>query len=207
MHGRKIKIGIGLVAAATAAIALFPANAQADYAPAPRDVVGVGSDTLQALGDFAADGSYVADPGYNSTGNKYKFISIDATADANTRLAYGPAAVTALARPTGARRPRPRLWPGHRRGIGTGNSGSPDTTADRSAVHAQPDRGAARRPEPGAAPQRLRRGLQAAQRRHHHARARRSATAARLRHRQLLAGVVGAQNEQQRQLRQHHRRH
>jgi PBP superfamily domain len=49
----------------------------------------VGSDTLQQLGDFVADGDFLGDLGYNSAGNKNKFISIDATADANTRLAYG----------------------------------------------------------------------------------------------------------------------
>jgi hypothetical protein len=134
MHGRKIKIGIGLVAAVAAAMALFPAMAQADYAPASKDVVGVGSDTLQALTDFAADGSYVADPGYNGSGNKNKFISFDATADANTRLAYGPAggngAGTNAANAAGtlASTTPNGCGPGTGAAIATGNATSPDTT-------------------------------------------------------------------------------
>ncbi|MDT4893938.1 MAG: hypothetical protein QOE97_2973 [Pseudonocardiales bacterium] len=90
MVGRKFTLGMGMVVAAAATVALFPAtNAVADYAPTSNDVVGVGSDTLQQLGDFVADGDFTGNPGYNSAGNKNKFISIDATADANTRLSYG----------------------------------------------------------------------------------------------------------------------
>lgn len=90
MVGRKIKIGTGVVASLAATMLAFPSSAFADYGPSTRDVVGVGSDTLQQLGDFVADGAYTGTPGYNSAGNSNKFISIDATADANTRLAYGP---------------------------------------------------------------------------------------------------------------------
>lgn len=90
MIGRKIRIGTGMVAALTASMLVFPTSALADYGPTTGDVVGVGSDTVQQLGDFVADGDFTGNPGYNSTGNKNKFISIDATADANTRLAYGP---------------------------------------------------------------------------------------------------------------------
>jgi hypothetical protein len=96
MHARSLKIGAGVLAAVAAGAIAFPTSAFADYAPAPHDVVGTGSDTLQALGDFVADGSYVADGGYNGAGNKYKFISVDATADANTRLAYGPGGANAF---------------------------------------------------------------------------------------------------------------
>jgi ABC-type phosphate transport system substrate-binding protein len=88
MIGKTIKIGTGLVAAAAAAITFFPSNAYADYAPSSGDVVGVGSDTLQQLGDFVADG-FGSLGGYNTSGNINKFVSLDATADANTRLAYG----------------------------------------------------------------------------------------------------------------------
>ncbi|MCU1657297.1 MAG: hypothetical protein JWO57_1953, partial [Pseudonocardiales bacterium] len=42
------------------------------------------------LGDFVADGDFTGNGGYNSLGNANKFISVDATADANTRLAYSP---------------------------------------------------------------------------------------------------------------------
>ena len=64
--------------------------ASADYAPVTKDVVGVGSDTLQYLVDFVADGDNAGDLGYNSIGNKFKLVNIDATADANARLSYGP---------------------------------------------------------------------------------------------------------------------
>lgn len=90
MASRKVKVGTALAAAVAASVALFPTAAYADYGPTGNDVVGVGSDTLQQLGDFVADGDFLGDPGYNSLGNANKFISIDATADANTRLAYGP---------------------------------------------------------------------------------------------------------------------
>lgn len=122
MHAR-IKIGTGALAAAAAAILVFPAAANADYAPGPKDVVGVGSDTLQALVDFVADGSYAADPGYNGTGLKYKFISIDATADANTRLAYGPGGANGF----GTNNAVEGCGPGTGGGIGTGNATSQDT--------------------------------------------------------------------------------
>ena len=73
--------------------ALLPAvtasrPAQADYAPEAHDVVGVGSSILQYGLDFGADGDPLGDPGYNSIGNAYKLVSIDATADANGRAAY-----------------------------------------------------------------------------------------------------------------------
>src|SRR5207247_2171736 len=53
------------------------------------DVVCVGSDTVQYRGDFVADGDQNAHAGFNSSGPRYKFVNIDATADANARLAYG----------------------------------------------------------------------------------------------------------------------
>lgn len=103
MVARTIKIGTGLVAALTAGMLMYPGSAYADYAPTSGDVVGVGSDTLQQLGDFVADGDFTGNVGYNTAGNKNKFISIDATADANTRLAYGTGGlgdkVTALCAP------------------------------------------------------------------------------------------------------------
>lgn len=90
MVGRKITVGGVVLAAVAASMAFFPTSAVADYGPTQNDVVGVGSDTLQQLADFVADGDFTGNSGYNSLGNKNKFISIDATADANTRLAYGP---------------------------------------------------------------------------------------------------------------------
>jgi ABC-type phosphate transport system substrate-binding protein len=107
MQARKLSVGIGVVAMAMTALALMPATAYADYAPSSNDVVGVGSDTLQAGIDFVADGDHLGDSGYNA-GKRNKFISIDATADANTRLAYSPQGVsdnsaTACAPGTGAK--------------------------------------------------------------------------------------------------------
>jgi ABC-type phosphate transport system substrate-binding protein len=115
MRARKLSVGIGVVAAAMSALALMPTAAYADYAPSGTDVVGVGSDTLQAGIDFVADGDHLGDPGYDA-GKRNKFISIDATADANTRLAYSPQGVGAGA--TAAANP---CAPGTGATQGTGN--------------------------------------------------------------------------------------
>jgi hypothetical protein len=85
----KIGMAVATVVAAVLPIALWAGPAGADYAPNKGDVVGVGSDTLQYMMDFLADGDAYGDNGYNQLGNKYKVVSIDATADANARLAYG----------------------------------------------------------------------------------------------------------------------
>jgi hypothetical protein len=90
---KRVRWSIGLVAAFTtlAAITLsaLPAQAaQADYAPGPDDIVGVGSDTSQYVVDFADDGDPEGDPGFNSAGGAYKVVSFDATADSNARAAY-----------------------------------------------------------------------------------------------------------------------
>ena len=61
----------------------------ADYAPSAGDVVGVGSDTVQYASDFAADGDHLGDVGYNGLGNLNHLVNLDATPDANARLAYG----------------------------------------------------------------------------------------------------------------------
>ncbi|MGP8182144.1 MAG: substrate-binding domain-containing protein [Acidimicrobiales bacterium] len=86
-------IRLGLTAATVVAtvlpLGLFAGPAFADYAPSGKDVVGVGSDTLQYMFDFLADGDAYGTTGYNVLGNKYKLVSFDATADANARLAYG----------------------------------------------------------------------------------------------------------------------
>ena len=89
MRFTRFVAGVGGVAAISACLTLLPSSAFADYGPTQNDVVGVGSDTIQAAGDFIADGDYVGDAGYNTAGNLNKFINLDATADANTRLAYG----------------------------------------------------------------------------------------------------------------------
>src|SRR5882672_545381 len=66
---------------------LFAGVARADYGPSSYDpntgkgdVVCVGSDTLQFLGNFLADGSAFGKAGYNSNGAKHdKLVSLDAT--------------------------------------------------------------------------------------------------------------------------------
>ena len=59
----------------------------ADPAPSSNDVVGVGSDTLQYMLDFGADGDFNSNPGYNA-GKLSRLISFDATPDANARAGY-----------------------------------------------------------------------------------------------------------------------
>jgi hypothetical protein len=82
---------LGIVGSGVCALALTLASpAFADYAPRPLDVVGVGSDTVQNINDFVADGDPFGDgAGYNGAGNKYKMVSFDATPDANDRAGYG----------------------------------------------------------------------------------------------------------------------
>src|SRR5262249_28097738 len=92
----RTRMSVSLAAACTVlgAIGLsvggaLPAQAApADYQPTALDVVGVGSDTLQFIVDFGADGDPSGDTGYNSAGNLYKLVSLDATADSNARFAY-----------------------------------------------------------------------------------------------------------------------
>jgi hypothetical protein len=63
-------------------------SARADYAPAPGDLVGVGSGLVQSALDFGDDGDTDGDSGYNDAGNLLKVVSFDATADANGRVSY-----------------------------------------------------------------------------------------------------------------------
>jgi hypothetical protein len=87
---KPVKLGLVATTALAAALPLVAVHpAFADYAPSKSDVVGVGSDTLQYMLDFLADGDAFADPGYNATLNKFKLVSVDAIPDANARLAYG----------------------------------------------------------------------------------------------------------------------
>jgi hypothetical protein len=95
MQHRMLKVSVAGAGALIMALG-FAGPALADWAPQPGDVVGVGSDTLQYAGDFVADGSYNALPGYNSALNKFAVVNFDATPDANARLAYGPNGVGTL---------------------------------------------------------------------------------------------------------------
>jgi hypothetical protein len=90
MQHRKLKVGLATATTVAASLVLVAQPAFADYAPVAKDVVGVGSDTVQYASDFIADGDFLGDPGYNDAGNKFKVINFDATPDANARLAYGP---------------------------------------------------------------------------------------------------------------------
>jgi ABC-type phosphate transport system substrate-binding protein len=86
----KAKIGIaGLGAIAMTLAATVPA--MADYEPGPNDIVGVGGDTPQFAFQFLSDGesfTHPASTGENSTGNSYKLVTFNATADGNARNAY-----------------------------------------------------------------------------------------------------------------------
>jgi ABC-type phosphate transport system substrate-binding protein len=93
MRYGRLKAGLAIAGTLVGVVGMATQPAFADYAPTNKDVVGVGSDTLQYLVDFAADGDQLGDPGYNTGGNKFKLINFDATADANARLAYGPQGV------------------------------------------------------------------------------------------------------------------
>jgi ABC-type phosphate transport system substrate-binding protein len=85
---RRIK-KIGIAGAGACALVLgLVSPAFADYAPGSGDVVGVGSDTVQNIMDFVADGDQNSDGGYNTTGNINKLVSFDATPDSNDRAGY-----------------------------------------------------------------------------------------------------------------------
>ena len=87
---------VALAAAVVGGVGIAMAGpAVADYGPAPLDIVGAGSDTVQNIMNFVADGKG-ATPGYNTTGNFYKLVSIDATGDANDRTLYGSNSTTPL---------------------------------------------------------------------------------------------------------------
>jgi ABC-type phosphate transport system substrate-binding protein len=64
------------------------APAHADIAPGSTDIVGVGSDTVQNMANFLADGDPTFSSGVNSTVSKNRLFSFDATPDANDRAGY-----------------------------------------------------------------------------------------------------------------------
>jgi ABC-type phosphate transport system substrate-binding protein len=123
MRSKKLSVGLGVFGAVTASLCLISTSAFADYAPTTSDVVGVGSDTVQAAANFVFDGDFTGNSGYNSIGNPNKAISFDATADANTRLAYSPQGVgnTPTVPTTNA------CAPGTGATVGTGNANSTHT--------------------------------------------------------------------------------
>jgi ABC-type phosphate transport system substrate-binding protein len=85
---RRKTVGAGLVALATAStLALSHAPAEADFSPQPKDVVTTGSDIIQNSFNFLADG-YHEFPGYNTAGNRYRFVNFDSSGDAQGRSAF-----------------------------------------------------------------------------------------------------------------------
>jgi ABC-type phosphate transport system substrate-binding protein len=80
-------IGLTAVAASLLAVAgALPANA--DYAPGPNDIVGVGGDTPQFDLAFGADGDTKGDLGFNASNDVNKLVTFNAVADGNGRAAY-----------------------------------------------------------------------------------------------------------------------
>lgn len=119
MRNRKLKVGLVAATALSAALPLLAVEpAYADYAPSKTDVVGVGSDTLQYLIDFLADGDAYGTAGYNNVGNKNKLISFDATPDVNARQGYGV---------DGGQSNQSTCSPGTGTTAGTGNSTTSNT--------------------------------------------------------------------------------
>jgi hypothetical protein len=117
----KASAGLGAVGAVALSIGLIaPVAANADYAPSGSDVVGIGSDTIQYAADFLFDGDALADAGFNSAGSVNKAVNIDATADANARLAYGNGGASGVGSPA-------KCTPGTGGGNGTAVSGAGTT--------------------------------------------------------------------------------
>jgi ABC-type phosphate transport system substrate-binding protein len=82
-----VKAGVGgAIALAVSLGVVTPAHA--DVQPNAKDAVAVGSDTVQYVVDFGADGDVNANPGYNSTNASRRVVSFDATADASGRASY-----------------------------------------------------------------------------------------------------------------------
>jgi ABC-type phosphate transport system substrate-binding protein len=88
MLDRRKTAGAAFVALATAStLALTLTPAEADFSPQPNDVVSTGSDIIQNSFNFLADG-YHELPGYNTAGNRWRFVNFDSSGDAQGRSAY-----------------------------------------------------------------------------------------------------------------------
>jgi len=89
MRSRSLFKAGGAVLSIAALGLSFGAPAYADIAPNSTDIVGVGSDTVQNIADFLADGDpTAASSGVNSTVSKNRLFTFDATPDANDRAGY-----------------------------------------------------------------------------------------------------------------------
>lgn len=85
---RRRSLGVATVALTTAgALTWSLAPAQADFSPQPKDVVSTGSDIIQNSFNFLADG-YGELPGYNTAGNRWRFVNFDSSGDAQGRSAF-----------------------------------------------------------------------------------------------------------------------
>src|SRR6187397_81608 len=85
---RRKTVGAAFVAVATVStLALSLTPAEADFSPQPNDVVATGSDIIQNSFNFLADG-YHQLPGYNTAGNRYRFVNFDSSGDAQGRSAF-----------------------------------------------------------------------------------------------------------------------
>ena len=88
MLDRRKSAGAALVALVTAGmVAASLAPAEADFSPQPNDVVSTGSDIIQNSFNFLADG-YGELPGYNTAGNRWRFVNFDSSGDAQGRSAF-----------------------------------------------------------------------------------------------------------------------
>lgn len=87
LNRRRIASTALAVATTTGLLCASFAPAQADFSPQPNDVVSTGSDIIQNSFNFLADG-YHQLPGYNTAGNRWRFVNFDSSGDAQGRSAY-----------------------------------------------------------------------------------------------------------------------
>src|SRR6476659_5663969 len=87
MFHRHTGLAAATVALAVGTLVLSHSPAEADFSPQPKDVVSTGSDIIQNSFNFPADG-YHELPGYNTAGNRYRFVNFDSSGDAQGRSAF-----------------------------------------------------------------------------------------------------------------------
>jgi ABC-type phosphate transport system substrate-binding protein len=87
MHKTRAALATG-AALVTGLSLVLSGVAQADSGARPGDVVGIGSDTIQNIGDFVFDSAPGNTGGYNELGNKNRVDNVFATGDANGRAVY-----------------------------------------------------------------------------------------------------------------------
>ena len=96
-HKRSLLAVSAIGLTATLLPLLGVAQAGADYAPQPGDIVGVGGDTPQYALDFGLNGDPQGDVGYDASASVNRVVSFDATPDANGRKAYTNSVSTGVA--------------------------------------------------------------------------------------------------------------